>query len=562
MKRHCLFRRVWFKRVTLATAVIAAAATLAACGGGSSGGGGGNGASGTVTGFFTSAPYVADFNPFSPGYIAAVTNGMVYEPLMFFDTAQSGNVQPWLATGYSWGSGGKSITFALRHNVTWNDGKPFTSSDVAFTFNLEKSSSALNAYGLPISNVTTNGPYSVTINFSQAVYTDLYYIAGKTMILPQHVWSTIKNLTTWTDPKPVGTGAYMVQKVSPQVLTVTANPHYYMPGLPKVKTYDFVVYTSNNTADAAIESGQTDWSGGFIPNINQTYLSKNSKYHLVDIPLSVDYLIPNMVKGPTTSLALRQAVSASLDRNYMSQTVYNGYAPPTNPEGLLLPDYKNVASPATLSDTFGGADPAKARQLLQAAGYTMGSNGYFEKNGQELTVDIKVVSGFTDYLSLLQIIQPELKAAGINTTITQEAYSVWTSDQFTGNFQFLMSNAGYTPVPYSFYYNLLDSAVAKPIGTAETIGNFGRYHNPTVDSLLNQIAATTNTSVQNQAFYQIESIFKQQLPDIPLMEAQDEVEFNGNTVTNFPTTSNPWAGAATWLNPDCGWVASHLAPVK
>jgi peptide/nickel transport system substrate-binding protein len=550
MKRHCVLLAI----------IVAVAGMLAACSSSANGQGSG-GAGGTVTGFFTSAPYVADFNPFSPGYVPAVTNGMVYEPLMFFDTAQSGNVQPWLATGYTWGDGGKSLTFALRHNATWNDGQPFTSKDVAFTFNLEKNPT-LNAYGLPIKEAATNGPYSVTITFTQPVYTDLYYIAGKTMILPEHIWSTVKDLTTWTNPHPVGTGAYMVEKVTSQVLTVTANPHYYLPGLPKVKTYDFVVYTSNTTADTAIEDGQTDWSGGFIPDINKTYLGRNANYHLVNIPLAVDYLIPNMVKGPTTSLAVRQAVSDAIDRSYMSQAVYNGYGPAVDPEGLLLPGFKDIASSAALTDTFGAADPAQAEQTLKNAGYTMGSNGYFEKNGQELTVSVKVVSGFTDYLSLLQIMQPELKAAGINMTVTQEAYSVWTSDQYTGNFQFLMSNAGYTPVPYSFYYSLLDSAVTRPLGTAETIGNYGRYDNPTIDTLLNQIAGTTDTATQDQDFYQIESIFKQQLPDIPLMEAQDEVEFNGNTVSDFPTTSDPWAGAATWLNPDCGWVADRLAPAK
>jgi peptide/nickel transport system substrate-binding protein len=566
MTRHWLPARARYAASLMAA--IAAAGMLAACSSGhgsSAGGGSSAGPSGTITGSFTSAPYTADFNPYSPGNLA-IDNGMIYEPLMFFDTAQSGSVQPWLATGYTWGSGGRSLTFTLRHNVTWNDGKPFTSADVAYTFNLEKSSTTANQYGLPIAGVTTNGRYSVTVSFTRPVYTDLWFIAGKTMMLPQHVWSTIKDPMTWTNPHPVGTGAYLVSKVTPQVLILTANTHYYMPGLPRVKTYEFPVYTNNNTADAAIETGQVDWGGGFVPNINQTYLAKNPRYHLVDIPLAEDYLIPNMVKGPTTSLALRQAISAALDRSYMSQSVYNGYGPATNPEALLMPNFKNVASPQTQSDQaagFGGADPARSKQILQAAGYKMGGNGIFDApGGQALNLDVKVVSGWTDFQSLLQIMQQELKAAGIGLTITQEAYSVWLNDQYTGNFQLLMSNGGYTPIPYNYYYDLLDSAVTRPIGTAETIGNFGRYHNPTVDNLLNTIATTTDAAAQDQAFYQIESIVKQQLPVIPLMEAQDEIEFNGNHVANFPTTSNPWSGAAPWLQPDCGWLAARLAPVK
>jgi oligopeptide/dipeptide ABC transporter ATP-binding protein len=82
---------------------------------------------------------------------------------MFFDTAQAGTVQPWLATGYQWGPDGKSITFTLRHGVAWNDGKPFTSADVAFTFNLLKSNTTANHYGLPIASVTTSGPYGVIL---------------------------------------------------------------------------------------------------------------------------------------------------------------------------------------------------------------------------------------------------------------------------------------------------------------------------------------------------------------------------------------------------------------
>jgi len=401
----------------------------------------------------------------------------------------------------------------------------------------------------------------VTIKFTKPVYTDLYYIAGKVSMLPQHIWSKIKNPTTYTDPNPVGTGAYTVTKVTPQLLELTANPHYYQPGLPKVKTYEFLTYSSNTTADAAIEAGQLDWTGGFVPNINKTYLAKNSKYALVDFPLAVDYLIPNMSNGPTTSLAVRQAISDAIDRSYISQSVYNGYAPPTNPEGLLMPNYKNVASPQTASDKFGGADPAESKKILTAAGYKLGANGMFSTpSGQPLNIDVKVVASYTDYLSILQILQPELKAAGINLQITAEAYSVWATDQDTGNFQLLLSNAGYTPVPYSFYYNLLASAVTKPIGTSEAVGNYGRYSNPQVDSLLSTIAGTTDTATQDKAFYQIESIFKAQLPDIPLMEAQDEIEFNGSAVSGWPTASNPSAAPAIWLSPDDGWVAARLAP--
>ena len=155
-----------------AAAAAALAVALAACGSSGSSApasGSSSSASGLVTGSFGSgATFTADFNPYSPS-AQDPTYGMIYEPLMFFDTAKAGTVQPWLATSYAWGSGGRSITFQLRHGVTWNDGQPFTSADVAYTFNLDKSSQALNSYGLPLAGATTSGPYTVTISFTQPV---------------------------------------------------------------------------------------------------------------------------------------------------------------------------------------------------------------------------------------------------------------------------------------------------------------------------------------------------------------------------------------------------------
>jgi peptide/nickel transport system substrate-binding protein len=555
--------RHWARSVAFIATAVLAAGVLAACSSSASNSSPSGGASGTVTATFGSgADFVADFNPFSPS-AEDPTYGMIYEPLMFFDNAQAGTVDPWLATSYSWADGGRSLTFQLRPGVKWNDGKAFTAADVAYTFNLLKSNSALNLYGLPIADATTSGAYTVTIDFTASVYTDLYYIAGKVDMLPEHIWSKITDPATWTDPNPVATGAYTVSKVTPQVLELTANPHYYLPGLPKVKTYEFLTYSGNTTMDAAIEDGTLGWSGAYIPNINKLYTSRSSKNALVDLPLATDFLIPNMAKGPTTSLAVREAISDAIDRGYISQSVYNGYAPASNPAGLLLPNFKDVASSTTVSSSFGSADPAKAKTVLAAAGYKMQSDGIFDTpSGAPLSIDIKVVTGYTDYLSILQILQPELKAAGINLTVTAEAYSVWTTDQDTGNFQLLISSAGYTPVPYSYYYSLLDSAVTKPIGTSESVGDYGRYDNATVNSLLAAIAGTTDTTTQDGEFYQIESIFAAQLPDIPLFDAQDEIEFNASMVTGYPTAADPYAGAANWLSPDNGWVADRLSPVS
>jgi peptide/nickel transport system substrate-binding protein len=543
--------RPWRVRTIAAGAAIVTAVMLAACGSsGTSAKSGSSTSSSSVLTITTGAAgtFQDDFNPFSPN-VEDAANGMIYEPLFFWDTAKSGVIDPWLGTSYAWSSGGKTLTVQLRHGVTWTDGKPFTSADVAYTFGLALKSAALNKYALPLKSVTASGPYTVTIKFTQSAYTDAYYALGKVLILPEHIWRSIADPATFLNTHPVGTGGYELSKFSGQVFTLTANPHYYFAGLPKFKSIRFLAFSGNTTSDAAIESGEVDWAGSFIPNINQTYLAKNPKFVVSDIPLSTAFLVPNLVSGPTAKLAVRQAISVALNRKFISDTVYNGYAPPTNPEALLTPNFSSMLDPSLASDTFGSANAAKARAILTAAGI---------KTPLDLTVDM--VSGYTDYLSDLQIMVQELKPAGINLTIDQPAFAQFTSLQDTGKFQLLMDNFGYTPTPWSYYYSILDSTIAPPIGQVDTVGNFGRYKNPQVDTLLNQIADTTSTAVQAPDFYKIENIFATQLPLIPLFEQQDEIEFNGNDVANYPSAANPYGAPAVYIQPDMGWIAARLVP--
>src|SRR6185312_7470807 len=143
-----------------------------------------------------------------------------------------------------------------------------------------------------------------------------------------------------------------------------------------------------------------------------------------DIPLSVTYLLTNDKTGPTANKAVRQAISDSIDRDFISTSVYNGYAP----------NFNSVLDPSLASQSFGPPDTAQAKQLLNSAGYTAGADGYLhDSSGKTLEITIKVPTGWSDYISIQQIVQQELKAVGIKVDITTEAYQAWINDQNTGN---------------------------------------------------------------------------------------------------------------------------------
>jgi peptide/nickel transport system substrate-binding protein len=508
-----------------------------------------------------SGNFIANFNPFSPNAMTP-TNGIIYEPLFFFNTIRAGSVRPWLATSYTWSNAGKSITFQLRKNVKWSDGVPFTSADVAFTFGLAAQHPALNRFGLPFTTISTNGPYSVTVNFKTPEYTSLVYFAGQQVMLPQHIWKDhIADASTWTNPNPVGTGAFVVTKASGQVMALDANPSYYMAGLPQIKTLEYLSFSGNTSADAAINSGEIDWSSNYIANIEKTYLARNKKFQLVNIPLAVAFFVPNMKQGPLTNVAVRKAVSYAINRQFISKTVYGGHAPMTNADGLLTPNYQIVQDPSATSDLL-SYNPAKAASTLTAAGFKKGSNGMFDNpDGSPLVINIQVISGYSDYVSILQIAQQELKQAGIDLEIKSESSAEFNANRAAGNFDAIIDNYGYTSSPYVYYHNMLSSDVTRPIGQAENVGNYGRYSNPSVDKLLDTIAGTTSLAAQKKAFSTIEKTFVSEVPLIPLFDQQAETEYNGAHIAGFPTNKNRYAAPPIWLFPDNAWVALHLKAV-
>lgn len=543
-------------RLVAAGAVMALGLTSAAC---SSSGGSSSTAGGVITVTGTTGNLVANFNPFSPSALIP-THGLLYEPLFHYNQAKAGDIQPWLGTSYAWSDGGRTLTIKIRSDAKWNDGKPFTNKDVAYTFELPMKNKDFDQYALGLTGVSTTGSDTVTLKFANSAYTKEYFILGKVDMIPQHVWAAIPDAQKkkGVNKKPVATGAWTVKSVAPMSMVLQARTDYYFKGLPKFKTVRYLSFSNNNGSNAATEAGKIDWGGGFIPNIDKNYLAKNPRFDLVNLPLATAMLIPNATSGPTADVNVRKAISAAIDRDFISKAVYNGQAGPTNPMGLLLPNFASVLDPSLKNAAFD--TPDKVAGYLTAAGYTKGGDGNWAKNGKKLSIDLETVAGWTDYISTGQLLKQQLAKVGIGLTVTAVAYNQFTAHQYGGKFQMIISSQGFTPVPYSYYDQMMDSRIAPKDGKPSTVGNFGEYANPKVDAALDAIAATPDAAKQQPYFYQLEHAFMDDMPVIPLFNAQDEQEFNGNHVTGYPNKDNPYAGAAIWLPMDSGWVAARIAP--
>jgi peptide/nickel transport system substrate-binding protein len=505
------------------------------------------------------------FNPYVPtqqAYGMGAT-GLIYEPLIQFDLAAPPKYYPWLATSYAWSNGGKAISFTIRQGVKWNNGTPFTPDDVAFTFNLLKSNTAINIDGLSISSVSTSSN-TVTLTFPTSQYTNLEQIAG-TGIVPKAIWSTVGNPATYTDPNPVGTGPFMLESFTPQGFTLKKNPNYWQASQVQVPKVFFPVYTSNTGALTALFSGAIDWTGNFIPGLQKNFVDTNPSEHgFWEAPGGTNSLIPNLNKWPTNQLAVRQAISAAIDRTTIATEGEAGLENPVlNATGLTLPTFSAWSGPVASLTNSATANAAAAEAILTKAGYTKGSNGFFAKGGKTVSLTIVDPAAYTDYAQDDAIVAGDLRAAGIDATFQGLAVTAWDTDVATGNFQLTMhwSNGGLTP--YNMYEGWLDSSLAT--GNNAT-GDYERLNNPALNADLATLAGASTTAEQTTDLVPLEMYVAQNLPVIPTTTASEWFEYNSQNYVGWPTQSNPYqTGQPSGTNLGAGAgtdevVILHLTP--
>jgi peptide/nickel transport system substrate-binding protein len=480
-----------------------------------------------------------DFNPYAPTAAAygMGATGLIYEPLIQFDLAAPPKYYPWLATGYSWSNGGKTISFTIRTGVKWNNGTPFTPADVAFTYNLMKKNASVNSGGLTMTSVTTSGN-TVTLNFPTSQYTNLEEIAG-VGIVPQSIWSKVGNPATYTDANPVGTGPYMLSSFTPQGFTLKANPNYWQPSKVKIQKVDFPVYTSNTGALNALFSGQIDWTGNFIPGLQKDFVNKAPAYHhFWEAPGGTNSLFPNMNTWPTNQLAVRQAISLAVNRQVVATEGEAGLENPVlNKTGLTLPTFSAWSGPVASETNSSAASVSAAKQVLTAAGYTLDSSGYFAKGGQEVALTITDPSAYTDYAEDDAIVAGELKAAGINATFSGQAVTTWDSDVASGNFQLTMhwSNGGLTP--FNMYNGWLNSSLAS--GSTAT-GDYERVNDAGLNADLAKLAGDATVAAQTADLVPLENYISANLPIIPMTTASEWFEYNSQHFVGWPTQADPY----------------------
>ncbi|BEP15145.1 ABC transporter substrate-binding protein [Acidothermaceae bacterium B102] len=496
------------------------------------------------------------FNPFNPA-VNSEADGFVYEPLVYVNALKNGAETPMLASSYTWSADQKSIVFTIRDGVKWNDGQAFSAADVAYTFNLMKKNTALDLYALWTGaglNSVVAAANKVTLTFNQPAKPYFYNFADQVGIVPEHIFSTgdaAAHPDTWADKAPVGTGPFMVNPCTPNNITYTANPHYWMPNEPHIQKVQYPAYLDNGPANLDLATGKAQWGSQYIPNIESFYLKKSKDNHYWFPPTQNVYLFPNNDKShpATANLAVRQAIAYALDRSTIAKIGESGYWPAANQTGIVLPTFQNYFDASALS-TAGYDKPniAKAASLLTGAGYS---------KSKPLNLTVITITGYTDWDASLAVIKQELAPLGINLTIQDLEQQTYDSKFYDGNYDLAYGGeASAGPSPYYELRQVLYSKNSAAIGK-QANGNYERYLNPAVDTLFDQYA-TADATTQVSLIKQISSYMIKDVPVIPTTGSGDWFQYNTSDIQGWPTQADPYAQPAAYIVPDTGQVLLHL----
>jgi peptide/nickel transport system substrate-binding protein len=507
------------------------------------------------------SPFTRDFNPFDTNDTGFEVNavGMIYEPLLQFNSMKPGTIYPWLAKSDTFSNGGKTVTFNLQPNAKWNDGQPFTSKDVAFTFNLMKQNKAINTNGINPTSITTPNSTTAVLNFATPQYTNLFYV-GSAYMVPQHIWSTVSNPSTFNDTNPVGTGPYKLAKFSSQGFTLSKTGTYWQQSQVKIANLSFPSYVSNTTASLALSQGQIDWGGNDIANIQKTFVNadpKHNKYWFA--PVNVVTLQLNTKKPALADAAVRRAISAGIDRDQLSTIGETGYEPAaTSSGGLLLKGVDDKYLDPSLANDL-SQDKSKVSTILSGDGFTK-VNGKWSKGGKTIKFVIEDPSSYSDYYEDATLISQQLNSQGFDTTVNGTTPDTWTSDYNTGAFDATIHWGNQGPSPFYQYDNWLDSNLTAPIGQAAT-GDNSRFSSPDAQAALAEFANTNDQATQADALNKLQQIVAQQAPVIPLLYGASWDEYSTKKFTGWPTPDNAYMNP-TPNSPFMEYTVLHLTPVS
>src|SRR5215212_1278846 len=362
--------------------------------------------------------------------------------------------QPDLATGWDASQDGRMITFTLRPDVSWHDGKPFSAEDAAYTLSALRELSPTTALLTDIGKIAqVEAPTSSTLVISlteryAAIFADL-----AVPILPKHllIGKNIAALDFWT--APVGTGPFQLGERQPGAsVTLLANKRFYRgePLLDRVA----LLASDPQVAAAALKDGrlllaELPWNTGAtlsqtIPSIQSGAYPENGYY----------YMAFNTRTGrPFADARVRNALAAAIDMPKLVRDVTGGEGLPIS-TSIAPGSWADVMPPPTST-----IDLDRARTLLDEAGWKLPDAGAIrQQGGVTLTAQLYVRGDDQRRVHAAELIAQAAQKIGMDISVQRADFESVIKSKYAPPYDFDLllgswSNGAGDPgfADYAFY---------------------------------------------------------------------------------------------------------------
>jgi peptide/nickel transport system substrate-binding protein len=525
---------------------VASALALGACAGNDNNTGAAGGGTLTIQGDAGNPQLVENFNPL---VIPTELHGaqLIYEPLEIRSPID-GHFTPYLATGHTFPDP-RTVVFTLRDGVTWTDGKPFTAQDVVFTYDLLKKYPVLDSSGIwsQITGAKASGN-KVTVTFKQPNVPFVGVLAAQ-VIVPEHIWSKIKDPTKFTNTHPVGTGPFELDTFAPTQYSLKKNPHYWQADkIAPDKVVMPAQSTNQSTNQLDVTSGKFDWSYNYLPDVQKTYVDRDKAHNTYWFPPGgVIGLFMNLTKQPYSNVDFRKGVSLAIDRDTIAEKAVNGYEKGASQSGLILPNLQKWLDTSIPNSGNVTQNTKEALAEFGKAGFSQKSGKLVDSSGKQVSMSIMMPSNYSDWVAAGKEVVNELGAIGIKASLDTPDATQYTSATQSGNFDVAFGGYGGTGDPYTDFNNMLNSAFAAPIGTP-TANNFERFSDPKVDAALSRLAAATGQAAQKQAVDQLQQDMYDQVPIVLMYYGGSWGLFSTKNFTGWPSADDPYTLPTSYNN--------------
>lgn len=463
-------------------------------------------------------------NPFINKGIAAAGINSIYDTLTLKSDDEPFSQYGLLAEKIERDPADKSwIIYHLNPKARFSDGKPVTSADVVFSFNIIRKDGdpQYKAYYSDIAKVEALDAQRVKFTFKHADNPELQLIVGQLQILPKHYWEK-HNFNTTNLDIPVGSGAYTVSRIdNGRSITYTRNPKYWGVDLPVNRGRDnfnsktYVYYRDMTVSLEGFKAGQFDfreenkaktWAMEYdFPAVKNGQVKKLMIKN--ENPAGMQSFAFNLRRPLFQDIRVRQALGYAYDFEWSNKTMfYNAYTrsdsffsnselaahgAPSKEELLILEPFRKQLPASVFSapptppktDSSGNirGNLMLAQNLLNDAGWKIKDSKLTDKNGKPFAFEIIIAQP-----ELERIINPfkqNLARLGIDMKIRVVDVPQYIERERKFDFDMITSRVPQSLSPGNEQYNFWGSRYADQPGSA----NKGGISNPVIDALIGQI---------------------------------------------------------------------------